>query len=633
MSDNRVQSTAQATQRATLPGLELPRDVTTAQARFNRAVKEHLEVRQGTRGNPYERGLTLRDVDARLQSLGLTVSVSAAVPRTASGGGVATVGPGGTQTFIPFEALAEKLRSTKLFTDLTRRIDDPARFDDLPERTRALLLEDIAQVRQQADASIRRVDDVIKTATESFAQTVTTVQANISSAAAGVRQVHFASASLNRATAGLVTTITARLDNFTGGAPGTATVESKMTAIADRATGLEAQIVFKVQTNGAAAGLGVAATTSAAGNSTSAILLQADKIAFISPSDTIPDPLVPPVNRVPFGVDLVNDVVYINGQVRINTGGRALSSGNGVSLYTTGSSWADATADARILAATGSATKAIGDVVTIANGSTFTQTKYWSGSAWVDPGVVIDGNLLVSGTVSAAALNVSTLSAITANLGSVTAGTITGTADINITGSAQFKGAYTGGLGQAAVYANESGGALNGVIGITQTNAIGVAGWSTGTGVSSGIGVSGTADGATGVGVSAYANAGTGAFAESAGASGIGMHAKNAAGGYALYSQGKALFTSTVEWNGYTYAAPTGSTSTFMRNDGTWADPVTTSAVNAAFGASESDVLQIVVTDSGTATVGGSGINLTCTIAGVRFRATGSNNIVLETFP
>ena len=316
MSTNRVQGTAQATQRATLPGLELPRDVTASQARFNRAVKEHLEVRQGARGNPYERGLTLRDVDARLQSLGFPISVSAAVPQTASGGGVATVGPGGTQTFIPFEALAEKLRSTKLFTDLTRRIDDPARFDDLPQRTRALLLEDIAQVRQEADASIRRVDDIIKTATESFAQTVTTVQANISQAAAGVRQVQFASASLNRATAGLVTTITARLDNFSGGAPGTATVESKMTAIADRATGLEAQYTLKVAAGGYVAGYGVASTTNAAGNATSAFIIQADKFAIVDSSYTGGLTNSPASQYVMFGVD--GDGAYVKGNLKID---------------------------------------------------------------------------------------------------------------------------------------------------------------------------------------------------------------------------------------------------------------------------------------------------------------------------
>jgi len=39
-----------------------------------------------------------------------------------------------------------------------------------------------------------------------------------------------------------------------------------------------------------------------------------------------------------------------------------------------------------------------------------------------------------------------------------------------------------------------------------------------------------------------------------------------------FYATGLNL-TSTIRWNGYTIPAPTGSTSTFLRNDGTWATP------------------------------------------------------------
>lgn len=52
----------------------------------------------------------------------------------------------------------------------------------------------------------------------------------------------------------------------------------------------------------------------------------------------------------------------------------------------------------------------IGDTVTLSNGSTFAETRYWGGSSWLSPGVVIDGNLLVNGTVSANYLNVGTTS-------------------------------------------------------------------------------------------------------------------------------------------------------------------------------------------------------------------------------
>ncbi len=73
-------------------------------------------------------------------------------------------------------------------------------------------------------------------------------------------------------------------------------------------------------------------------------------------------------------------------------------------FYTTGSSWSDATALAAVVARFPSGV-VVNDEVTISNGSTFAMTKYWNGSAWVAPGQVIDGNLLVTGSVSAAKVN------------------------------------------------------------------------------------------------------------------------------------------------------------------------------------------------------------------------------------
>ncbi|MEC4750056.1 hypothetical protein [Methylomicrobium sp. Wu6] len=78
-------------------------------------------------------------------------------------------------------------------------------------------------------------------------------------------------------------------------------------------------------------------------------------------------------------------------------------------FYTSGSLWNDATANSAVTAIY-PAGKVYGDTVTISNGSTFAMTKYWNGSAWVAPGTVIDGNLLVSGSVSAAKINANGLS-------------------------------------------------------------------------------------------------------------------------------------------------------------------------------------------------------------------------------
>jgi hypothetical protein len=87
-------------------------------------------------------------------------------------------------------------------------------------------------------------------------------------------------------------------------------------------------------------------------------------------------------------------------------------------FYATGSSWVDATADAATPGA-----NVTDDVVTISNGSTFVSEKKWSGSAWVSQTVVLDGSLLVPGSVAAAAVTTASLAALSANLGTATVAT------------------------------------------------------------------------------------------------------------------------------------------------------------------------------------------------------------------
>jgi hypothetical protein len=70
--------------------------------------------------------------------------------------------------------------------------------------------------------------------------------------------------------------------------------------------------------------------------------------------------------------------------------------------YATGT-WTDAAADAATPGA-----NIIDDVVTISN-STLVSEKKWTGSAWVDNGLVINGNLIVDGSVLAAKINANSL--------------------------------------------------------------------------------------------------------------------------------------------------------------------------------------------------------------------------------
>jgi hypothetical protein len=69
--------------------------------------------------------------------------------------------------------------------------------------------------------------------------------------------------------------------------------------------------------------------------------------------------------------------------------------------YAKGSAWSDAVADA---ATPGS--NVVGDGVTISNGSTYSMTKRWDGSAWQTMEAILDGSLLVTGLIHGSALKV-----------------------------------------------------------------------------------------------------------------------------------------------------------------------------------------------------------------------------------
>lgn len=399
---------------AKLPALPSVSTGNAALDKWVQAVTERLEVREGMRGNPNERAVTVRDMrDA---------GVSAFTTTSTTPGSVLTVNADGTYSTMTPDAFAESIRSSKLYKDLMKRLDDVTRFDGLPEQVKAVLLTDLAEEAAKRGADIRRLENKLQSTAESLAYTVEEVTAAVEGSVAGVRETVFASASANTATAGKVTQIEARLNDVGG-----VTIEESMTATADRVDGLAGEYMVKINAGKAAAGFGLAAREDPTGATTSAFIVQADKFAVVTGDYVIADYNNPPANLIPFGVDASG--VYINGQLRVNADGDTLedlattpgpagpagpagaagaAGARGVrgslTLYASGSSWTDAVANSAILSASGSSTKVIGDTVTISNGSTFAATKYWSGFAWVNPGVVIDGNLLVSGTVSAGSL-------------------------------------------------------------------------------------------------------------------------------------------------------------------------------------------------------------------------------------
>lgn len=452
---------------AKLPGLPAVSTDNASLAQWIQAATERFEVREGARGNPYERVMLARD----LGKMGLP-------PADAPGStGVLVRQPDGRYAAQSVDAFADSIRATRLYADLLKKLDDVTRFDGMPSQVRELLLNDLALEAARRGADIRQLEFKLQTEVQSLAYTVQEVTAATKEAQAGVREVTYASVEAGRATAGKVTQLTAALDGT-----GSATIEQSLVVIADRTAGLSAQAMLKLNAGGAIASIGLMATEDRSGATQSAVLIQADKFAIVAPGYTGGPTLNPASNLIPFGVDASG--VFINGTLRVNTGGTSLqvlaanaavapitfvgdfasapatstykknnvyrnttdgntyilsadagswslylakgtagatgspgnpgspgatgSPGNpgspgtrgSMTFYASGSFWSDSTADNAVASVTGSYAKTIGDTVTISSGN-FAATKYWSGGSWVDPGVTINGNLLVTGTVSA----------------------------------------------------------------------------------------------------------------------------------------------------------------------------------------------------------------------------------------
>lgn len=196
----------------------------------------------------------------------------------------------------------------------------------------------------------------------------------------------------------------------------------------------------------------------------------------------------------------------------------------------------------------------------------------------------VTANEIAAGAITATKLNVSTLSAITANLGTVNAGNISGSANLDITGTAKFGGSFNGGGNDCSLYANTSNAATYGIV----ANA----GPTLGAGV---LGISGT----SGSGMSGIAS----------GSSAYGVVGINNFGGVAVRCTGRLEVVGTM----------TITSSTLVTN------------LNADMvdGKHAGSLCQIVPTDSGTCTVSGNGFNLNCLISGIRTRGT-SNFVYIE---
>ncbi|AFU45871.1 hypothetical protein C380_10850 [Acidovorax sp. KKS102] len=368
--------------KAKLPALPRVNPADPALARWVAAVTERLEVREGSRGDAAERVLTVRDLaGVDIAKLGRVLS---ARPTFGSGGLEIDLG-GGVTASVSAQQFAAAIQQSSLFKALSQQIDDPTRFNNLAQEVRAALARSVLDEATQRGADIRRVETVVQDQARSLAMVSETLTAAVETAQAGVREVQVASVTADEARAEQITQLEARLtvdvastdllpnlpaspyatlaalvsavpvgdprkfyrvtnpdadaDPLTNdaellyrwngstyvnaGTGNSAKIEERMSAVASRADGLEAQYTLKLNAGGAVAGIGLAATSSAAGVGSSALILQADKIAFVGASETVGtgpgeiDPASPGAARIPFGVDTVTGTVYINGSLKV----------------------------------------------------------------------------------------------------------------------------------------------------------------------------------------------------------------------------------------------------------------------------------------------------------------------------
>ncbi|MBD9583786.1 MULTISPECIES: DUF1983 domain-containing protein [Delftia] len=398
---------------ARLPALARVNVQDKALSNWMQAVTEHLEVRSGARGNEFERGVTLRELVA-LQGSVQGVTQLLATDKTPGEGEIVIDLGGGLSATVAVERFAQSIIESRLFKSLAKTLDDPSRFDHLAQEIRDELLRSIADEAAQRGAEVRELQTVVQSNERSLAMAVREVTASLRNASAGLRATQAAFADGQRAMATNVLQLQASLGNYyQDGKPGRAMLEQEMTVLAGYSEGLRAQYTLKVQAGGALAGYGIAAEE-VNGKTSSAFIIMADKFAIVSPSYNAGQMSTPRPEDVVFGVDgdgiYLQRNVYLKGNMRIDGLGKKLMDGlrGSVLLSASGSFWSDATARQAVWQALGNSGSApstnhliVGDAVTISNGAGFTQTRHWMGAAWLIPAAVLNGDLLVDGTVAA----------------------------------------------------------------------------------------------------------------------------------------------------------------------------------------------------------------------------------------
>jgi len=404
-----------------------------------RNIIEVIQVREGSRGDKLEQVLTKRD----LKDLGLDTTQWTKQTSGDNARGILVQQGDGGYALVSTDAFSDALRKTRLYRDLSLRIDDASRFDGMPDKVKALLLKSIADEAAQRGADVQRLEYKVQSDIESLAYTVQEVTASVTGSVAGVRETAYAAATANEATAGKVTQIEARLDDVGG-----VTIETAMTATASRVSGLAGEYMVKIGAGGAVAGFGLAASEDLTGATESTFIVEANQFSLVAPinfsQETTPSATVigqvwyTPSTKVykrasatgtaswatftptsPFGVDTKTGQTFINGSLTVNSGGTALQDtppgtrGTIITKVSTG--WESDAVGYNAVFAVANAAGAYplnpikGDIVSY-NGGAKECTVAGNPGTWAAVAAYIDGSLIVNGTMSADKISAGTIS-------------------------------------------------------------------------------------------------------------------------------------------------------------------------------------------------------------------------------
>lgn len=462
---------APAPEPARLPALGSP-EMSPA---FLAKIKEILETLLGRRGGSnWDRAVTFRD----LYEYGLAAPGTALTGGTGSDAGPASPVPGmpGSVYQQLMSQFQIELRNSAAFKELQRRIGGVDDLAMLPDEIRSKLSHALADVARQRQADIQTLEYKIQTGSLSSASRIIEITAALEQATAGVRQIDAAFADKTRALATSITQVTARLDDVGG-----VTIEEKFLTQADVNDGLLGQWSVKIQAGSEAdpiiAGLALSVEDPVAGPGTSSMIFLADKFGFFTSGGAV----------MPFGIDGTTGNIYINGTLLVNSGGNSLDNltdgmivyvgsfasaptaasyrvndvyknttdGNSyilvapggvkswsqwiakgtagtpgddgqrgtVDIVASGSSWSNTTANNAISAA-GYGVPVNRDRVTITNNTSFSQTRFYDSGTWLTISAWINGNMVVTGTLSASKVSAGTLSSVSINIGSSAGGSV-----------------------------------------------------------------------------------------------------------------------------------------------------------------------------------------------------------------